>query len=102
MAEGKGDPSQRPDSTSPEVPHQNGTRGNSKLNHFKKDTKTKPAAPSKPSGKSAACKIILLDGEEFECQVDVSHHLPLLFRCKDCKLIVFCCDRICTNSHPAR
>lgn len=73
MAEGKGDPDQRANSATPEVPRQNGTRGNStKLNHFKKESKTKTAAPTKPSGKSAACKVILLDGEEFECQVDVS------------------------------
>jgi len=53
-------------------PRQNGT--NAKLNaNFKKESKSKSHHHNTSSGgRAAVCKVVLLDGEEFECQVDVS------------------------------
>ena len=89
MAEGKRSHQNGHDSgtESPEMvirsSHSNGftrnSNSNSKMNNFKKDTKSKSntrgvisglAGSSKSSG--LKCKVILLDGEEFTCEIDVS------------------------------
>jgi hypothetical protein len=58
------------------TPRQNGT--NAKLNaNFKKESRVKNAASS---GRAAVCKVMLLDGEEFECHVDVSASRVPLFK----------------------
>lgn len=60
------------------------SNSNSKMNNFKKDTKTKSntrgvisgltGSAAKSSGR-LKCKVILLDGEEFETEIDVSNLL---------------------------
>lgn len=58
------------------------TSNSNKMNNFKIDTKTKSntrgvisgltGSAAKSSGR-LKCKVILLDGEEFECEIDVSN-----------------------------
>lgn len=70
-----GDPGLSDGSPSPDVRRQNGTTTtNTKLNHFKKESKKMihPAPRKTGGGGFATAKVVLLDGEEFECQLDVS------------------------------
>lgn len=72
MAEDRGDPEQKSDASTVEVAHENG--GSNKKPQKLSPTKTKPVKMRTTFGipsKLASCKITLLDGEEFECQVDV-------------------------------
>lgn len=63
-----------------------GLRSNNKMHNFKEGTKSKSTKSLKSLSKSATCKIILLDGDEYECQVDR--------RTKGIDLLEKVCDRL--------
>lgn len=57
---------QKSEASTIEVTHENGPRNN---NSTKNKVNKKPMTTG---GKVANCKVLLLDGTEYECQVDVS------------------------------
>jgi len=70
MAEERGDSlEQKSEASTAEVTQENGPRNDNKTSN---KTRNKPRTVSNFSGKITTCKVILLDGAEYECQVDVS------------------------------